>query len=82
MIACEHAIASAGAAIADGLALRDSLPPRQAAELAWTPTGPSVDELEARIRASRETPIAAHKLAITVPTPAVRGRRVRAKDAA
>ncbi|MFI7073644.1 hypothetical protein [Micromonospora sediminicola] len=33
--------------------MRDALPPRQAAELAWTPTGPSVDELERRIRAQR-----------------------------
>lgn len=48
-----EAIASAGAAIANGLAMRDALPPRQAAELAWTPTGPSVDELERLIRAQR-----------------------------
>lgn len=48
-----EAIASAGAAIADGIALRNSLPPRQAAELAWTPTGPPVDELERMIRAGR-----------------------------
>lgn len=47
------ATTSAGAAIADGLAMRDALPPRQAAELAWTPTGPSVDELEQQIRAMR-----------------------------
>lgn len=48
------ATASAGSAIADGLAMRDALPPRQAAELAWTPTGPSVDELEQRIRDARQ----------------------------
>lgn len=47
------AAATAGSAIANGLAMRDALPPRQAAELAWTPTGPSVDELEQRIRAQR-----------------------------
>lgn len=49
----DEAIKAAGAEIADGIALRDSLPPRQAAELAWTPSGPSVDELERRIRAMR-----------------------------
>lgn len=49
----EAAIEAAGQAIADGLALRDSLPPRAAAEAAWTPSGPSVDELERRIRADR-----------------------------
>lgn len=54
------ATASAGEVIADGLAMRDALPPRQAAELAWTPTGPSVDELERRIRAARSTPGAEH----------------------
>lgn len=47
------AIAEAGRAVADGLALRDSLPPQAAAEAAWTPSGPSVDELERRIRAER-----------------------------
>lgn len=48
------ATTSAGTAIADGLAMRDALPPRQAAELAWTPTGPSVDELERCIREARQ----------------------------
>lgn len=46
-------IDAAGRALAAGLALRDSLPPRQAADLAWTPGGPSIQELEARIRADR-----------------------------
>lgn len=50
----DDAITSAGGAFADGLAMRDALPPRQAAELAWTPTGPSVDELERRIRDMRD----------------------------
>ncbi|MFJ1539365.1 hypothetical protein ACIODS_12550 [Micromonospora chalcea] len=49
----DAAVASAGAILAHGLAMRDALPPRQAAELAWTPTGPSVDELERLIRAQR-----------------------------
>ncbi|MFG1846684.1 hypothetical protein [Micromonospora carbonacea] len=48
------AISAAGAIIANGLAMRDALPPRQAAELAWTPTGPTVDELEQAIRAARQ----------------------------
>jgi hypothetical protein len=47
------AVKAAGRAIADGLALRDALPPRQAAELAWTPSGPSVEELEMEIRRLR-----------------------------
>lgn len=50
----EEAIEAAGRLIAEGIALRDSLSPRRAAELAWTPSGPSVDELERRIRACRE----------------------------
>lgn len=47
----EEAIAAAGAALAYGHARMMSLPPRQAAEEAWSPTGPSVDELEVRIAA-------------------------------
>lgn len=49
----QKAIAAAAQVISDGIALRNSLPPRQAAEMAWTPTGPSVDQLEARIRTAR-----------------------------
>lgn len=52
------ATAAAGAAVANGLAMRDALPPRQAAELAWTPTGPSVDELEQQIREMRAEAVA------------------------
>ena len=48
-----EAIAAAGQAIAAALDLRDSLPPRQAAEICWTPTGPSLDDLEQQIRAGR-----------------------------
>jgi hypothetical protein len=51
----DEAIEAAGRVIAAGLALRDSLPPRQAAEICWTPSGPSVDELERQIRADRES---------------------------
>lgn len=50
----DEAIRGAARAISAGVALRDSLPPRQAAELAWTPSGPSVEEIERRIRARRE----------------------------
>lgn len=49
-----EAIRQAGECLAEAVILRDSLPPREAAELAWTPTGPSVDEIEALIRARRE----------------------------
>jgi hypothetical protein len=53
MITRAEALEAAGEAIAAGLDLRDSLPPRQAAAICWTPTGPSLDELERRIRAQR-----------------------------
>lgn len=49
----EQCIKAAGAALARARARRDSLPPREAAEEAWTPGGPTVDELEARIIAQR-----------------------------
>lgn len=49
----EQAIAEAGAALAEALAERDALTPRQAAEAAHRPGGPSVDELEQRISAQR-----------------------------
>ncbi|MGW1679354.1 hypothetical protein [Saccharopolyspora sp. NPDC002376] len=46
-------IAAAGNALARARARRDSLPPRQAAELAHYAGGPSVDEIERQIRAQR-----------------------------
>lgn len=49
----EQAIENAGRAYADGLALIAQMTPREQAEAAWTPTGPSVDELEDRIRQMR-----------------------------
>lgn len=49
----ESCIAEAGAALADALAELDEMPARQAAEAAHRPGGPSVDELERRIRAER-----------------------------
>lgn len=49
------AIAAAGRTVAAGRALADSLPPEEAARIAWTPTGPPVDELTERIRARRAT---------------------------
>lgn len=49
----DEAIEQAAEAVVAGLRMRDSLPPRAAAEAAWTPTGPSVEELERRIRTRR-----------------------------
>lgn len=50
----EEACRAAGAAFAEGLILRDSLPVEEAARIAYTPTGPSIEELEERIRARRK----------------------------
>ena len=55
----EEALDAAARILADGLALRDSMTPAQAAAAAWTPGGPSVDELEQRIRMDRTQPGAA-----------------------
>lgn len=52
----EEALDRAAAIIVAGLNVRDSLPPREAAQLCWTPTGPSLDEIEGRIRAMRGLP--------------------------
>lgn len=55
-------IAAAGRALAAGVARRDSLSPRAAAEEAHVPGGPSVEELEQRIRdrrAAHAAPVAA-----------------------
>lgn len=41
----------------DARARRDSLPPREAAEEAFVPGGPSVDEIEAQIRRLRGLPL-------------------------
>jgi hypothetical protein len=51
----EQAIGNAAQAFAEARALRDSLPAAEAARLAWTPTGPSLDEIEQRIAATRRT---------------------------
>jgi hypothetical protein len=50
------AIHNAGRTLALGRQLIASMTPRQQAEAAYTPTGPSVDELEARIREERGLP--------------------------
>lgn len=55
----EEALDAAARILADGLALRDSMSPADAARAAWTPGGPSVAELEQRIRADRAQPGAA-----------------------
>lgn len=43
----------AGAVFAQALIARDALSVEDAARAAWTPTGPSIAELEAEIRGSR-----------------------------
>ena len=52
----EEAIAAAGRVLADGIAEQLSRTPNEAAEAAYVPGGPSVDELEDRIRAQRGLP--------------------------
>ncbi len=47
------AVAEAAAIIAAARYERDTLPVAEAARLAWTPTGPSLAELERRIAARR-----------------------------
>lgn len=64
----EEAIEAAGRIVAGAIALRDSLPPRAAAEAAWTPSGPSVDELERRIRAQRGEVVDAKPARTSSPT--------------
>lgn len=58
----DEAIQAAGEVLARGEAAAAQMTPRQAAEAAYTPTGPSVDELEDLIRADRGlTPIHARE---------------------
>lgn len=52
----DQAIRNAGRTLAIGRRLMASMTPRQQAEAAWTPTGPSVDVLEDEIRAERGLP--------------------------
>lgn len=49
----DDCITAAARALADGCARQALLSPRQAAQEAYQPGGPSVDELEIRIRARR-----------------------------
>lgn len=49
-------IAKAGRVFAQMEATAAQMTPRQLAEASYTPTGPSVDELEAMIRAERGLP--------------------------
>lgn len=44
-----HATEEFGRTLRQARAIRDSLPPREAARLAYTPGGPTVDEIEALI---------------------------------
>ncbi|MER7014522.1 hypothetical protein ABT324_24120 [Saccharopolyspora sp. NPDC000359] len=50
-------IATAGRVFREALAEMAALPPRQAAELAYYPGSPSVDELERRITDLRRAPL-------------------------
>lgn len=52
-------VQAAGLAFAEGRRLRDTLPVVEAARRAYTPTGPTLGELERRIRARRATDAAA-----------------------
>lgn len=52
----DEAIAAAGAKIAHAYYLADTLPIDEAARAAYTPTGPPLAELEARIAARRGIP--------------------------
>lgn len=49
----EQCIAEAGEVLAAGIARQAARSPREAALAAWEPGGPSVDEIEAEIRAER-----------------------------
>jgi hypothetical protein len=49
----QEAIDTAAVCIAEAYRLLDTLPVEEAAKRAWTPTGPSIPELEALIRARR-----------------------------
>lgn len=52
----EECIAEAGRCLAQAIYLANTLPVAEAARLAYTPTGPSVEEIERRIRARRGIP--------------------------
>jgi hypothetical protein len=54
MALLDDRIRAAGRILADARRVRDSLPPREAALLAYTPGGPSVDEIEALIIRHRQ----------------------------
>jgi hypothetical protein len=50
------AVQRAGQILASARAAAERMTPREQAEAAYTPTGPSVDELERRIRRRRGIP--------------------------
>jgi hypothetical protein len=55
----EECIRAAGMILAEGRRIRDTLPVAEAARRAFTPTGPTVTELEARIASRRTQAVAA-----------------------
>lgn len=62
-----EAIRAAAQCFAEAYRLLDTLPVEEAARRAWTPTGPSIPELEARIRGRRATQSSAPAVATPVP---------------
>lgn len=52
----DEATRAAGEVLAAGRVAAQQMTPRELAEAAWTPTGPSVEELEAEIRRERGLP--------------------------
>lgn len=53
----QAAIERAGRTLAVGLAAAAAMTPREQAEAAYTPDGPTVDDLEDRIRTHRGLPL-------------------------
>jgi hypothetical protein len=53
MVTRAECIAAAARIYVEGCRVRDSLPVEEAARRAYTPTGPSIPELERMIRAQR-----------------------------
>lgn len=79
MIPATEAMQRACAAFAEGYRRRDSMTVEDAARAAYTPTGPSIAELEAKIRAQRaQAPAAGGSDTQTLPrVPAGRGPQTK-----
>ncbi len=57
----DEALDAAAACLAQARADQAARSPREAAEAAWSPGGPSVNEIEAEIRADRGLPVASRR---------------------